>query len=164
MFKIEINTEKVIEFLKSFIPISEKSAESVMTEEMEGIKEYMRQPGRPVVYPINWDSEKQRRFVIAKLKAENNLPYKRTGSYVNSWKIVHFDNGLQLSAKHPAGAIGGTLVSKSSSQALGGASFDSWQSKIHRGRWRELRPRVLQAIADMPKRVIELIKAKGKES
>lgn len=44
------------------------------------------QPGKPV-YPIQWTSERQRRFVMAKLRREGNLPYQRTGALVNAWQI-----------------------------------------------------------------------------
>ena len=44
-------------------------------------------PGPPK-YPLKWRSEKQRRFVMAKLRREKNLPYKRTGGLVRGWELV----------------------------------------------------------------------------
>jgi hypothetical protein len=44
------------------------------------------EPGKPV-YPIQWTSEKQRRFVMAKLRRDGNLPYQRTGALVNAWQV-----------------------------------------------------------------------------
>ena len=44
------------------------------------------EPGPPR-YPLKWRSEKQRRFVMAKLRRENNLPYQRTGDLVAGWSI-----------------------------------------------------------------------------
>lgn len=41
-------------------------------------------PGR-VSYPIRWTSEKQRRYVMAKLRREGNLPYRRTGNLAEQW-------------------------------------------------------------------------------
>jgi hypothetical protein len=38
-------------------------------------------------YPIKWKSERQRRYVLAKLKRERNLPYKRTGQYARGWEV-----------------------------------------------------------------------------
>jgi len=49
-------------------------------------RELMAQPGRPK-YPIRWASEKQRKYVMAKLRRENNLPYRRTGKLARSWRI-----------------------------------------------------------------------------
>lgn len=159
MARVEFDTSHVKEFFASLFGRFRKSAQDVIEETMTGIRDEMREPGLPVTYPIEWDSEKQRRFVMAKLKRENNLPYKRTNAYVNGWALTTLPNGMALSNSHPAGAIGGTLSSRGSSQALGGSSFQSWQSRIHRGRWKSILVVALQAIADMPKRVIDKIKA-----
>lgn len=43
-----------------------------------------RDPG-PVRRPIAWISERQKKHVIAKLRREGNLPYRRTGA-VRKWK------------------------------------------------------------------------------
>lgn len=43
-------------------------------------------PGSPV-YPIRWKSEKQRRFVMAKLRREGNLPYRRTGAMQEAFDV-----------------------------------------------------------------------------
>jgi len=50
-------------------------------------RELMALPGRPK-YPIRWASEKQRRFVMAMLRAQNNLPYRRTGKLAKKWRIL----------------------------------------------------------------------------
>lgn len=39
-------------------------------------------------YPLRWKSEKQRRYVMAKLRKAGNLPYKRTGKFQKSWKVT----------------------------------------------------------------------------
>jgi hypothetical protein len=44
-------------------------------------------------HPIEWTSEKQRRFVMAKLKRENNLPYNRSGDLVKKWTVVLVTTG-----------------------------------------------------------------------
>lgn len=46
------------------------------------------EPGKPS-YPLRWASERQRRFVMAKLRREKNLPYRRTHKFVRGWKITH---------------------------------------------------------------------------
>jgi hypothetical protein len=46
-----------------------------------------REPGPPR-YPLQWESERQRRFVMAKLRRENNLPYQRTHAYVAGWHVI----------------------------------------------------------------------------
>lgn len=42
------------------------------------------EPGKPN-YPLRWASAKQRRYVMAKLRAENNIPYQRTHEFVKAW-------------------------------------------------------------------------------
>ncbi len=37
-------------------------------------------------HPIQWTSERQRRFVMAKLTREDNLPYQRSGRFGQSWE------------------------------------------------------------------------------
>lgn len=51
------------------------------------------EPGRPK-YPIRWASEKQRRFVMALLRRQGNLPYKRTGRFVRAWKVELVGKGF----------------------------------------------------------------------
>lgn len=54
-------------------------------------------PGRPH-YPLAWTSERQRRFVMAKLRRENNLPYQRTGRMVAAWRTetAPIDAGIAI--------------------------------------------------------------------
>lgn len=44
------------------------------------------EPGKPH-YPLRWKSDRQRRYVMAKLREENNLPYQRTGKLLNSYEL-----------------------------------------------------------------------------
>jgi hypothetical protein len=47
-----------------------------------------QEPG-PAKYPIQWASVRQRRYVMAKLRREGNLPYQRTGELLDSWRVTH---------------------------------------------------------------------------
>lgn len=62
------------------------------------------EPGPPV-YPIRWKSEKQRRYVIAKLREDDNLPYQRTHALSAGWKAVIEPDGeggiMTVSNKSP---------------------------------------------------------------
>lgn len=51
------------------------------------LDQLQRQPGPPK-YPLRWKSERQRRFVMAKLRRENNLPYRRTGRLAAGWRVL----------------------------------------------------------------------------
>lgn len=63
---------------------------------MLGVRKIMRTPGEKPTYPINWDSDKQRRFVLAMLAAKNNLPYNRTNELPKGWTIEAVTNGYKL--------------------------------------------------------------------
>lgn len=41
----------------------------------------------PGDYPLEWTSEKQRRYVMWKLRSTGNLPYQRTHQYVRGWHV-----------------------------------------------------------------------------
>lgn len=62
------------------------------------------EPGKPV-YPLAWKSERQRTFVMAKLRESGALPYKRTGTLLNGYRvelIANEDGGiLQVTNKVP---------------------------------------------------------------
>lgn len=51
------------------------------------LKQLQTPPGAPR-YPLRWKSERQRRYVMAKLRRENNLPYQRTGRLTRGWKLT----------------------------------------------------------------------------
>ena len=52
----------------------------------DALAELQSDPGE-VKYPIEWASDKQRKFVMAKLRRENNLPYQRTDKLRNMWVV-----------------------------------------------------------------------------
>jgi hypothetical protein len=43
-------------------------------------------------YPLVWRSPKQRRYVMAKLREEGNLPYQRSGDLQRRWKVIAIRN------------------------------------------------------------------------
>lgn len=47
----------------------------------------LRQPAGPVVYPIEWASDKQRRAFFATDGFGHGIPYVRTGHYTHSWHV-----------------------------------------------------------------------------
>jgi hypothetical protein len=58
------------------------------------LEQLREQPGAPK-YPLRWTSQRQRRYVMAKLRAEGNLPYQRTGELAKAWHVefASLDNG-----------------------------------------------------------------------
>lgn len=157
MISVQVLVDNARKFLKNLVSFFQKSAEDAADETLTEIKRQMSAPGQPITYPVQWDSEKQKRFVIAKLREEGNLPYSRTDAYRNGWTITKHPDGLSLSNKHPAGAIGGTLKGSNL------ASLTSWQSKIHRGRWPAILPIVRAEIGKLSKRIMDKLTIRTKE-
>lgn len=145
MIKIEVEAGKLTAYLKGLSEKFNTAALEEINDSLTDVQSEMKVAGKPVTYPIQWDSEKQRRYVMWKLSKEGNLPYKRTGAYQAGWRLEKMVDGYALSNKHPAGAIGGTWDGKGI----------TWQSKIHRGRWPVVAKLVFDALSDIVGRIIE---------
>lgn len=142
--KVTDNIDQVAGDINKFVDDLQTEAENMLGETVENIRARMSVEGDPITYPVNWDNERQRRFVMAKLRKEGNLPYKRTGQYALGWKANRIPFGHSLSNAHPAGAVGGTP--------------SGWQSRIHRGRWPYLLNVLFDELAKIPAKLSNLIK------
>ena len=80
-------------------------------------------PGPPK-YPLKWRSDKQRRFVMAKLRRAGNLPYRRTGLLTNSWAVALAFDGHEGSiavtnaAPYARFVVGGPITGDSVRQPM----------------------------------------------
>ena len=119
-------------------------------DKMRGVLTRLRQPGAPSTSPVNWDSEKQRRFVLAKLSAEDNLPYRRTGHIPRAWELVPLPLGYRLENSQDASVY------------LYGNYEGLRQSSIHEGRWPIFHDLVDAAIEDMPQDIESQISFYGR--
>jgi len=113
-----INLPEIVEKVR-------RAGDKSLKEVADNIRRRMSETGKPVTYPIQWDSEKQRKAYFASDGFGHGIPYKRQGHYEKGWVVNAMPNGYELSNAHPAGAIGGMPDS-------------GWQSKIHKGRWNYL--------------------------
>lgn len=156
MISASILADKLLGFLARFGAATEQAALDSANETVSEIKSQMSVPGAAITYPVQWDSDKQRRYVMAKLRSEGNLPYRRTDGYINGWRMERMPEGVSLSNRHPAGAIGGTLKGNSL------ADISSWQSRIHRGRWPALLPVLRTELAKLPKRIMDKLTVTAK--
>lgn len=105
---------------------------------------------RRPTYPIDWDSEKQRRFVLALLTRQGNLPYRPTGRYEKNWKIVKQQNGYSIEND----AV--------QARYLSGDFRGQGQSHIHEGR-RPLTVRVVEEeVQDLPQDIDDHISYYGR--
>ena len=81
----------------------------------------------PAQYPINWQSEKQRRYVMWLLATTNNLPYKRTGR-VRSWRILLH-----------AGEEGGDITAENGVEYSRFVFQPPYQQIMHKPTWRNIK-------------------------
>ena len=123
----------------------------VLFETASRIKERLPE-GSPVVYPIQWDTERQRRAFFATNGFGQGIPYKRTHAMVNNTKLERVALGTNLRIPHPGGAVFGLTGSPS-----------TWQSRIHRNRWAYLLGIVFDELAKIPERISNKIRARGNQ-
>jgi len=93
-------------------------------EAVEGARAELAVPAPEPTYPINWDSEKQRRAFFATDGFGRGIPTERTGAYTEGFKVrrVELRAYALVNLTPYASHVGGN--------AAGGR-----QSRIHRGRW-----------------------------
>lgn len=68
-----------------------RAFKAVSKEVQEGAISELKalEPG-PAKHPIRWTSEKQRRYVMRKLRKRGQIPYVRTGGLVNAWRARQY--------------------------------------------------------------------------
>jgi hypothetical protein len=137
--------------LKVYVDALFKAALEGMHQTAENVKIRMMEEGKPIQYPVQWDSERQRRAFFATNGFGKGIPYQRTHQYRLSWKTerqpIAGQYRVVLSGKHPAGAVGGMVKGS------------QWQSRIHRNRWNYLPQILFEELAKLPNEVSNRIKA-----
>lgn len=122
----------------------------VIFETVINIKERLSQEGKPVRYPIDWDSERQRRAFFATNGFGKGIPYRRTHAMRLGIHEERVALGTNLRIPHPGGAVYGLPGSPS-----------TWQSRIHRGRWPYLLEVLFDELAKLPARLSNRIQVRG---
>lgn len=107
-----------------FIDAARTKAIGVLQKASDMLRDTMSEPGSAPTYPIDWDSPKQRRYVMMMLRKSGEIPYRRKQKYENGYRSEHVVNGAVFGntwdrAKFLAGLPDNPQV----------------QSRIHRGRW-----------------------------
>lgn len=108
------------------------------------VRQRMSAEGKPVTYPVQWDSARQRRAFFATNGFGKGIPYRRTNRYRFGWREELQPYRATLHNAHPAGAIGGLP--------------SGWQSRIHRGRWPHLLTVLFEELAKVPADVSNRLK------
>ena len=125
-------------------------------KQMNAAMKELQRPGKPITYPVKWDSERQRRAYFARdgfTKPKNwkrpkgyvntHIPYVRTGRYNKSFKVVKTGKGTKRSY---------TLINTwAKSKYVGGDAKAMQQSRIHAGRW----PLVADTVRKFAQRLVK---------
>lgn len=127
-----------------------KEGIEALSETVTAIKERLSQEGKPVRYPIDWDSERQRRAFFATNGFGKGIPYRRTHAMRLGIKEERVPLGSNLRIPHPGGAVYGLPGSPS-----------TWQSRIHRGLWPYLLEVLFDELAKLPARLSNRITVRG---
>lgn len=79
--------EQLQVFFEQFEDVAYSEFEDTVEDNKANILDELQTQPQSAVHPIEWASEKQRKFVMAKLRRENNLPYQRTGKLAQGWVV-----------------------------------------------------------------------------
>jgi hypothetical protein len=153
MFNIILEGKKAVQTaLIGVMGKVEKAAMLTLYVTAQNIRDEMKEEGRPVTYPIQWDSEKQRRAFFATDGFGRGIPTKRTGQAVGAWKAIRTQDGAETS--NPLAHI----------MHISGRQ----QSRIHKGRWKLFHVTVESVLKKLPEtlrvRVIASIQEQGFEA
>jgi hypothetical protein len=94
---------------------------------LESARDDLAKPGKRIAYPVQWDSERQRRAYFATDGFGHGIPYKRTGEYESGWQVKQTGTGTAREFT----ISNATVWSK----WVGGTAYGKNQSNIHTGRW-----------------------------
>ena len=154
MIKLETNIKDVVRHVRRIPKMLEIAGNRTLSNAVVEIVRIMRRAGLPIRYPVQWDSIKQRIFVIAKLRREGNLPYSRTQKTQNGWKSESVTNGYMISnIGHKAVYLYGTV----SGVGSGTKTTRTGQSHIHAGRWRVFHEVWSEVAKRLPQDVIQAV-------
>lgn len=105
------------------------------------LRRRMATPGKPVTYPIKWDSVKQRKAFFATDGFGAGIPTRRRGTYEKNWKVVPTQDGYD---------VGNPLAH---AKHIGGTPRGARQSRIHQGRWNLFKRQAEIVFNKLPKTV-----------
>lgn len=127
--KITIKTpglEKIVGEMQHIPERVKNERQAASTAVALDMQKAMQEPGQKPSYPIQWDSERQRRAFFATDGFGGGIPHRRTGEYENSFKIEQLPDGVKFFSDSAALPF------------VGGNAFGLVRSGIHKGRWQLL--------------------------
>jgi len=158
MLQTSHNVREVIRDLKRFFYKSVPAAGLYgLNATARRVQKRMRVPGKPVTYPINWDSVRQMIAYFDSNGFGEGIPYRRKGRYEEGWQVRRIENGVELGNREKSARFIGGLPSGDD------LSPGKKQSSIHKGRWPRLRPVVDEEVKKLPQDVIDRLRIEASE-
>lgn len=152
-FYIKVHGQLVRQGLENFSEEIPQVGRRRIYLRMLRVKTRLSQTAPKPTYPIEWDSEKQKKFVLAKLRKEHNLPYRRTGKTQRGWTLTSLEDGYRLANEEPAAFfVYGDMFKRKS------------QSRIHAGRWPLTKVIAFEELDQLPEEIQLDIEAAKKRS
>ena len=152
-FTLKIHGELVRQGLEAFGDEIPKVGRQRIYLRMLRIKSRMSANAPKVRYPIDWDTQKQKRFVLAKLSQEGNLPYRRRGKTQRAWMLTALPEGYRLANEEEAAFfVFGDLFKRKS------------QSNIHRSTWPLTKVVAFEELEKLPDEISADIQSAKKRS
>lgn len=152
-FLIKIHGEMVRQGLENLSAEIPQVGKRRIYLRMLRMKTRLSQPAPKPIYPIQWDSEKQRIKVMAMLRKAGNLPYKRTGRIEKAWQLQTLEDGYRLANEEKSAFfVYGDLFQRKS------------QSNIHAGRWPLTKVIAFEELEQLPQEIQIDIEAAKKRS
>lgn len=78
-------------------PVQNLVSQQAIAASIDQARRFFASPSRRPSYPLRWKSPRQKMAVMAKLKAEGNLPYRRTGQLAKAWEANVKANSIEIS-------------------------------------------------------------------
>lgn len=152
--------KKVYQSLKLIGESVDRIVNEDIEKQMNSALRELQRPGKPIQYPVNWDSERQRRAFFATDGFGRGIPYKRTGRYNRSFAVKKTGKGRNRSYV--------LINSWTKSKYVGGDTRGKAQSRIHAGRWpliadvvRKFAKRLTQSSKDNVSKIRQLVRRLG---
>lgn len=158
MIDVTSNVKEAIKKIQAVPAGLNRAATKTLKSAAETVTRIMSRAGLPSRSPVNWDTPKQKRKVMAKLKGK---PYKRTGATANAWETRPIDSGFQ---SENIGHNAVFLYGAPSGEFPGAVHVTrSGQSHIHQGRWPLVKPVVDAVLARLPKQLLDVLRVEVSE-
>ncbi len=144
MLSVQVKSDEVRRNLTKFSAGLPRAVGEPLRVALEKARARMARSVPRPSYPINWDSERQRRAYFATGGFGGGIPSHRTGAYEHSWRVQ--ENPSNDRARYGYSLFSNVAYAK----YVSGNAYGYGQSSIHAGRWDNLAQIVDEQVRRLP--------------